>query len=50
MKTKCSRLIFAGTLALAASFSNFAQAQTSPNRSRVTITHLKPDMVNEWMD
>src|SRR5258707_308005 len=50
MKTKYSRLALAGTLALAASSSSLCLAQTSPNRSRVTITHLKPDMVNEWVD
>ena len=50
MKTKYSRLALAGTLAFAASYSSFCLAQTPPNRSRATITHLKPDMVNEWID
>jgi hypothetical protein len=47
---KRSLLSFAGTLALAAGLSSFSFAQTTPNRSRVTITHVKPDMANEWID
>jgi hypothetical protein len=50
MKISFSRLSLAGTLALAAGLSSLCLAQTSPSRSRVTITHIKPDMVNEWMD
>jgi hypothetical protein len=50
MKTSFSHLSFAGTLALAAGLSTLCLAQAPVTRTRVTITHLKPDMVNEWID
>jgi hypothetical protein len=50
MKTSFSRLRFAGTLALAAGLSTLCQAQTPTYRTRATLTHLKPDMANEWVD
>jgi hypothetical protein len=50
MKTRFSLLKIAGALALAAGLPSLCLAQTPPNRSRVTITHLKPDMVNERVD
>src|SRR5258708_39149958 len=40
----------AGALALATCLSAPCVAQTTSNRSRVTITHVKPDMANEWLD
>ncbi len=36
--------------ALSISLSTLSLAQTAPTRSRVTITHVKPDMLNEWLD
>ena len=40
----------AGALALALTLSSFAAAQTAPVRWRVTVTRVKPEMQNEWID
>lgn len=42
-------LHFAGAFALAI-LPNICTAQPTLYRARVTITHVKPDMVNEWLD
>jgi hypothetical protein len=39
----------AGALALAI-LPGLCKAQSAPSRSRITVSHLKPDMVNEWVD
>jgi hypothetical protein len=45
-------LFAAGALLLAASFptSCLAQVAAPPQFYRVTLTHVKPDMLNEWLD
>ena len=35
---------------LATSLSTIALAQTAPTRWRVTVTRVKPEMLNEWID
>ena len=46
---KNSRQNLAIVIALA-TLPNLCPAQPAPNRSRVTITHVKPDMVTDWVD
>jgi hypothetical protein len=46
---KSSVSLCVSVVALAFSWSTPSQAQ-SPSKSRVTIIHLKPDMVNEFLD
>ena len=46
MKAGLPLRLFAGAIALA-TLPSICHAQT---RSRVTITHVKPDMVNDWVD
>jgi hypothetical protein len=50
MHTKLTALSASKALALAASLSSFCLAQSAPTTYRTTIYHLKPDMVNEWVD
>ena len=50
MKIRNSLLEFAGMLLLAAGLSTLCAAQPTPYRTRVTVTQLKPDMINEWVD
>jgi hypothetical protein len=40
----------ASTMVLAVSLSTAAMAQTAPTRWRVTVTRVKPEMQNEWID
>jgi hypothetical protein len=50
---KNTTLLFAASaVLLAASFSTpcLAQAAAAPQFYRVTLTHVKPDMLNEWLD
>ena len=35
---------------LAAGLSTMVMAQTAPTRWRVTVTRVKPEMLNEWID
>lgn len=45
------QLSYPGALLLALGLSTLCHAQTAPGmRSRVTITHVKPDMVSEWRE
>jgi hypothetical protein len=50
MKVSISSPRFAGALMLASGLSTICVAQSSPYRTRVTVTQLKPDMINEWVD
>ena len=51
MKMKAPLLPCAGLALLALAFNPLAPAQTAaPARSRVTVTHVKPDMLSEWID
>jgi hypothetical protein len=51
MKIRTQFLTCAGVAALAIGFSSHALAQSAtPLRSRVTVTHVKPDMLAEWID
>jgi hypothetical protein len=51
MKTKVQLHFFAGVALLASTLSVQCPAQTAaPQFARVTITHVKPDMLNEWLD
>jgi len=51
MTLRTQFLACAGVAALAIGFSSHALAQSAtPLRSRVTVTHVKPDMVAEWID
>jgi hypothetical protein len=49
---KNTPLLFAASASLlAATFTLPCEAQTSaPQFARVTVTHVKPDMLNEWLD
>ena len=52
-KRNLFHLTAAGMLLLLASFAGpvcLAQTTTPPARSNVTITHVKPDMLDEWVD
>jgi hypothetical protein len=49
MPTRRSLLFCAG-VALAANLSTSALAQSTPTLYRYTHTHVKPDMLNEWLD
>ena len=40
----------ASAMVLAVSLSTAAMAQTAPTRWRVTVTRVKPEMQNEWID
>jgi hypothetical protein len=40
----------ASAVVLAVSLSTIALAQTAPTRVRVTVTRVKPEMLNEWID
>jgi len=51
MNLKTPLLSCAGLALLALAFNPLAPAQTAaPSRSRVTVTHVKPDMLTEWID
>lgn len=50
MTPRLQLVLCAGALAIAASLPAPVQAQTPPATSRATITHVKPDMLNEWLD
>jgi hypothetical protein len=51
MKTKTRFLFCASLAALALSLCLQGQEQAAPRpRSRVTLTHVKPDMLTEWVD
>ena len=48
MNHRCALQILAGVVLLAATLSTPSLAQ--PSMSRVTITHVRPDMLTEWVD
>jgi hypothetical protein len=50
MHTKLTSLSASSVFALAASLSSLCLAQSTPTTYRTSIYHLKPDMVNEWVD
>ena len=51
MKTRRQYLCYASATLLVSALSSQCLAQSAtPQLSRVTITHVKPDMLNEWLD
>lgn len=50
MQARRSFLFCSGAVALAVSLSTLCLAQPAPTTFRVTVTHVKPDMLNEWLD
>jgi hypothetical protein len=52
MQTRFASLKYALTALVAVGLSSLCVAQQppAPNRSRVTITKVKPEMLNEWLD
>ena len=51
MKKNARALFGAGIATFAFALGTLATAQTeAPTRSRVTLTHVKPDMLTEWVD
>ena len=49
MQTRCS-LFCIGGVVLAAALSTPTMAQSTPTLYRYVHTHVKPDMLNEWLD
>jgi ABC-type sugar transport system substrate-binding protein len=51
MKIRKSLMVGAFAILLASTCSNRAMAQSAaPMTARVTVTQVKPDMLNEWLD
>ena len=51
MKIRRVSLSSASIVVLATTLSTYCLAQTPTSGfARVTVTHVKPDMVNEWLD
>jgi hypothetical protein len=50
MKSKTMFAFWAGAVSLAVSLSTSSLAQNTSTMYRATITHVKPDMANEWLD
>jgi hypothetical protein len=49
MKITGLSLLSTSVLALATGLSTLCLAQTTPTTYRVAVSHVKPDMVNEWL-
>jgi hypothetical protein len=50
MRTNRPFLLCAGAVLLSASLSTVCAAQSANPTSRVVISHVRPDMINEWLD
>src|SRR2546427_992667 len=50
MKKRVALCFTASTVVLAINLSTLCLAQSTNTRNVVTVTQVKPDMLNEWMD